>query len=153
MKKVVLTMAALAVSAGGAIAQTVEFRGAACITSVNAACTPFGWTVGDCLLMRFSPRSLGTNGPATELSLFGQSFSDNYSLATGNPVGTVFQPVIGIHVGRTGYSFSSNMRFTSQSPAPLLASSKSVTLAGNLTNFDDSTGCTVGFRATGTLRP
>ncbi len=152
MKKIILTMAALGVSVSGASANTVEFRGAACITSVNAACAPFGWTVGDCMLMRYSPRSLGTNGPATELSLFGQSFSDNYSLATGNPVGTVFQPVVGIHVGRTGYSFSPKMRFTSQSPAAL-GTSKSVTLAGNITNFDDSTGCTVGFRASGTRRP
>jgi hypothetical protein len=103
--------------------------------------------------MRYSPPGLGTNGPATEVSLFGQSFADNYSLATGTLIGTTFKPVVGIHAGRTGYSFSSTMRIASQSPSPLAATSKSVSFLGGITNFDDSTGCTVGFRASGSLRP
>lgn len=153
MKKILMAAVAVAMSASGALAGTVEFRGGFCVTAVNSSCAAFGWTVGDCLLMRYSPPNVGTNGPATEMSLFGQSFSDNYSLPSGSLVGTLYKTVVGLHVGRTGYSFSPTMRFTSQIPNPPTATTKSVALAGNITNFDDSTGCEVAFRASGALRP
>ncbi len=152
MKKLAIAAAALGLGVSGAFAATVEFRGGFCITSVTTACTPFGWGVGDCMLLRYSPPGIGTNGPATEFSLFGQSIADNYSLASGSLVGTTLKPVVGLHVGRTGYSFSSSMRITSQSPVPA-ATSPAVSLAGNITNFDDSIGCAVGFRASATRRP
>lgn len=152
MKRIVTAVLLLGLGGGGALAE-VEFRGALCVITANAACASFGWAPGDCVLMRYSPPGLGNNGVATEISLFGQSFADNYSLASGSLIGTTFKPVVALHVGRTGYSFSSKMRITSQSPSPLQATSKSVTFTGGITNFNDSTSCTIGFRASGSLRP
>src|SRR5438046_1959758 len=102
MKRMLATAIALGVGVVGASATPVEFRGGLCITSVTTQCSAFGWAIGDCLLMRYSPPNLGTNGAATEFSLLGQSYGDNYSLASGSLVGTSYQSVVGIHVGRTG---------------------------------------------------
>lgn len=151
MKGLLFLGTAFAFVAQSAMAAT-EFRGSLCISSVSAACTAEGWNVGDCLLLRYSPPNIGTNGPKTELSLLGQSFADNYSLPSGSLVGTVFKPVAGTHVGRTGYSFDSQMRITSQSPPPS-ASSNSVTISGNFRNFGGTASCNIAFRASGTRRP
>lgn len=136
-----------------AMAQTVEFRGAACLTTVTATCPASGWDIGDCMLLRYSPPNLGTNGVKTEFSLFGQSFSDNYSLASGSLIGTTLKAVDAYHVGRTGYKYASTMRITKQSPSPLLATTASVSITGNITNFSNSPSCNVGFRASAALRP
>lgn len=150
--KAIAGAALLCVAAGGARAAAVEFRGAMCVTAVTTACAADGWSVGDCLLLRYSPPNLGSNGAATEFSVLGQSFGDNYSLAAGSLVGTTLQPVVGLHIGRTGYSFSATMRLTSQSPVPA-ATTRSLSLAGNIGNFGGTTGCTIGFRASATNRP
>ena len=136
-----------------AMAQSVEFRGAACLTTVTASCPASGWEVGDCMLLRYSPPNLGTNGVITDFSLFGQSFSDNYSLAAGSLVGTTMKPIDAYHVGRTGYKFAATMRINKQSPSTLLATTGSVSLSGNITNFSNSLNCNVGFRASAALRP
>lgn len=136
-----------------AAAQTVEFRGAACITSVTAACSAAGWSAGDCLLLRYSPPMLGSNGAATEFTLVGQSYADNYSLATGSLVGATNKAVVGLHVGRTGFAFNSTMRIQSQQPSPLLSTSKSVSFTANVTNFDDTASCSVNLRASAANRP
>ena len=96
---------------------------------------------------------LGTNGAGTELTVLGQSYGDNYSKDTGSLVGSTMKPVVGLHVGRTGYSFSSTMRIQQQQPSPLLSTSKAVSFVGDISNFGDSLNCTATFRASGSLRP
>lgn len=140
-------------SAIQANAQTVEFRGSLCLTKTAAACSTDGWQVGDCFLMRYSPPKLGTNGTSTELTLVGQSYADNYSLASGSLIGSKMTPVVALHIGRTGYSFNSTMRIQGQKPNPLLSSSPSVSFTGSLSNFGDSANCTVDFTASGVNRP
>jgi hypothetical protein len=152
MTKIAVALATLGLSATLAHAQVIEFRGGMCLTAVTAACSSDGWAVGDCLLMRYSPPNIGTNGTGTEFSVMGQSFGANYALTTGSLAGTTYVPVQGVHVGRTGYTFNSTMRITSQSPAPSNTST-SVTLAGGITNFDATLGCNVNFRASGSKRP
>ena|SRR5437868_1210451 len=151
MKMPVFLALALGLMASNAVAGVVEFRGGFCLLTVTTSCASASWNVGDCLLLRYSPPNLGTNGPTTEVSVLGQSFGDSYSLASGSLVGTTYKTVAGVHVGRQGYGFTSNMRITSQSSVS--ATSKSVTLAGNIQNFDDATGCDVGFQASATNRP
>ena len=151
MQKILLAGLALAASASMTQAAIVEFRGGACITAVTTACAADGWDIGDCMSMRYSPPNLGTNGAATELTFMNQAFGVNYGLATGTLVGTTYKPVSGVHVGRTGYTFSSSARITTQTAVS--AASSSVTLIGNITNFDSTTGCTVGFRASGARKP
>lgn len=153
MKLVLATALATALLSAAAVAQSVEFRGSACLTAVTASCPASGWTVGDCLLLRYSPPNLGTNGITTEMSMMGQSFGDNYSLLSGSLIGTVMQPVDAYTVGRTGYKYAATMRISKQSPAPLLSTSPFVSLTGNINNFSNSTNCNVAFRASGALRP
>ena len=151
MKRLTLFTVALGFAVANANADPVEFRGGLCLSSVNAACTADGWGVGDCLLLRYSPPNLGTNGVTTELSLLGQTYADNYSLASGTLVGTTYKTVAALHVGRIGYSFSSTARITAQTPVS--ATSKSVSLSGNVTDFSSTVGCTVGFQAAAARRP
>jgi hypothetical protein len=151
MKPLVLFGLAFALLTPKAMADIIEFRGGFCLTSVTTACTPDGWDVGDCLLLRYSPPNLGTNGLATEFSVLGQSFGDNYSLASGSLIGSTYQAVDGRHVGRIANSFTAQMRITKQSS--LSETSKSVTLQGNIKDFGDTTGCDVGFQAAATNRP
>ena len=152
MNRLIVSVIALGAATTAAAAQVIEFRGAACLTSVSAACAPDGWSVGDCLLMRYSPPNIGTNGIGTEFSVMGQSFGANYAIATGSLVGTLFVPVQGTHVGRTGYTFNSTMRITSQSPVPT-NTTKVVNLAGGISDFDATVGCNVNFQASATKRP
>ncbi|WP_237153387.1 hypothetical protein [Oryzibacter oryziterrae] len=153
MLKRVFLAALGGLSVASAHAAVVEFRGAICLTSKTTACTADGWDVGDCFTMRYSPRNLGTNGPSTEFTLLGPAFADNYELATGSLVGTTFKAVKGTHVGRTGYAFSPTMKITKQTPATPTATSPTLAILGNITNFGDTTGCTIGFSATGVNRP
>jgi len=153
MKLVLATALAMGFLGSNAMAATVEFRGAACLTSVTPTCPASGWAVGDCMLLRYSPPGLGTNGITTEFSLMGQSFGDNYSLPTGSLIGTVLKPVDAYHVGRTGYKYAATMRITKQTPSTLTATTPFLTATGNITNFSNSPSCDVGFRASGALRP
>ena len=153
MKNVIVAIAVIGLTASSAVSQTIEFRGALCLATTTSACSTAGWNVGDCFLMRYSPPMLGTNGTGTEVTLVGQSYADNYSLSTGDLIGTTMKPVVGLHIGRTGYSFSSTMRIQAQKPSPLLSTSKSVSFVGNISNFADSANCSVSFRASGSLRP
>ncbi len=152
MKRFLLATLSLGLAATTSLAATVEFRGGLCLLSVTPQCAPEGYTVGDCFLLRYSPPGLGTNGPTTEISILGQTSANNYSLASGTLVGTLFKAVAGKHVGRTGSSFNATMRITAQAPVPT-ATSSYVQFRGNITTFNDNTGCTVGYRASATLRP
>src|SRR5439155_11126409 len=96
MKRLVSGVAnAVCVMASGAMAKTIQFRGAFCITSVTAGCTDDGWTIGCYETSRYSPRNLGDNGPSTKLSFFDTFSGRNYTLANGNLVGSTFRTVDG----------------------------------------------------------
>lgn len=153
MKRGFFSVAMLFCGVISANAQAVEFRGSACLTKLSSACSSAGWQIGDCFLMRYSPPNLGTNGPSTEFSLFGQSYADNYSLDTGSLIGSTMKPVVGLHIGRTGYSFSSTMKIQGQKPNPLQTGSPTVNFTGSLSNFGDTANCTVSFTASGVNRP
>lgn len=153
MKRAFFSVAMLFCGVISASAQAVEFRGSACLTEASPACSAAGWQVGDCFLMRYSPPGLGANDSSTEFSLFGQSYADNYSLNTGSLIGSTMKPVVGLHIGRTGYSFSSTMKIQGQKPTPLQSGSPSVNFTGSLSNFGDTANCTVRFTAAGVNRP
>ena len=52
MKLTLVAALATGLLSTAAMAQTVEFRGAACLTTVTASCPASGWDVGDCMLLR-----------------------------------------------------------------------------------------------------
>lgn len=152
MKTIALAGFALGLMSIQAAAQTVEFRGGFCITNVTAQCAADGVEVGDCLLLRYSPPNLGTNGVKTEFTVLSQTFGDNYSLASGSLLGNTFKAVDLTHAGRTGSKSTSTMRITSQAPT-LSATSPNVRLSGNITDYAGTAGCTVAFSAAAAKRP
>jgi hypothetical protein len=131
----------------------VEFRGYVCLLTVTPACTVEGWSAGNCGAFRYRPPNLGDNGPQTRFSYFDGLFAENYTLQTGSLIGTVFRTVQGTGVGSGGWTFTATMRFTSQTPAALAATSPTVTLQGNIRTFDGIAGCDVSLRASGPRLP
>ncbi len=118
MKLAVLAMAGLIAATTSANAARVEFRGGLCVVSLSTACTAVDeTTLGFCYQMRYSPPNLGDNGPATRLSILEYGGAQNYTLPTGSLIGTGFKSVQGTGVYRVGYTFTSTMRITSQTPS------------------------------------
>lgn len=156
MKRSLLAIAFLFSSAATALAAQVEWLGYICITSnpLSAACVTDGIGLGECASLRFSPPNIGTNGTSTRLSLFEQHWAENYTLPAGSLVGTTFQTVNGTGTAKGVWTFNSQMRMT-QTPAPanLTAATKTVTLTGEIQDYDGAAGCDVTFRAAVTLRP
>ena len=101
----ILAAAVICTTVPSASAKPIEFRGAVCVTAVNAACLAEGIDVGCGSTLRFTPPNLNADsGPATRVSYFSTFFAENYTLASGNLVGTKFKTVTGTAVGRSGFN-------------------------------------------------
>jgi len=154
MKRVLIGSLIFGVTASAAFAQSIEFRGALCLTAVTSTCTSLSspWNVGDCATMRFSPPNIGTNGVVTDLNVLGSGFANSYHLASGSLVGSTFKTVNGTKITRTLSTWAPTMRITSLSPTPS-SSTLSEALAGDISAFDNNPGCNVTFRAAATKKP
>lgn len=149
MKRIVIAVLAASIAAPAASAARVEFRGGLCVLSVAPTCTAMQETsVGFCYQMRYSPPNVGTNGPATNLSILEYGGAQNYRLPSGSIIGTAYQAVAGTGVYRLGFTFTSQMRITSQSPANL-STAAVATITGDIKDFDFLPGCNVKFRGSG----
>ena len=154
MKNIALAGIALVLSATCALAQSIEFRGAMCLTAVTSTCTALTspWNIGDCTTLRYSPPNIGTNGAGTNFNILGGGFANSYYLASGSLVGTSLRAVAGIKITRTLSSWNPTMRIISQSPVPS-ATTLAETLQGDIASFDNNPGCNVSFRASATKKP
>lgn len=153
MRRLAITLSTLCLLAVPAQAARIEFRGTFHITSANQTCIDAGSaSVGEILSLRYNPRNVGDNGPATRVSVFDRFFAENYTLPSGSLIGTVFQNVDGAGIARGLFTFPAQMRITAQQPATLQLSTVSVTLTGNIKDFDAEPGCQIGFKATGYAR-
>ena len=153
MKSIFAAAISLIICATSAVAAPI-WRGQMCLTSVTSACTTVSqWVVGNCLPFSYAPPNLGNNGTATEFSVFGVGFAENYKLASGTLIGTTFKAVAGTFLGGKLKSFSPTMRITSQVPAAPAVSTQTVTLVGDIANFDATATCNVNFKAAATLKP
>ena len=154
MKRVLLAGIALGLTVTGALAQSIEFRGAVCLTAVTSTCTTLSspWNVGDCTTLRYSPPNIGTNGASTNFNLIGSGFANSYFLASGSLVGTTLRTVAGTKITRTMSTWSPTMRISSQTPLPS-STSLSEALQGDISSFDNNPGCNVSFRASATKKP
>ena len=130
-----------------------EWEGGFCITTATAACVAAGWNAGNCLSMRYSPPNVGTNGVQTKMSLFSRNFALSHTRQSGTLIGTTLQSVNVVSVGRSGGTFTSTMRITSQDPVFPTATTNFINLVGNISTWDQTLNCTIGFRATGARRP
>ena len=155
MRRLAITLSTLCLLAVPAQAARIEFRGTFHITSANQTCIDAGSAaVGHIWSLRYNPPNLGDNGPATQFSILEPTaaVAENYALQSGSLIGTVFRPVDGAGVARSLFTFPASMRISSQTPATLLLTTVSVTLAGDIKEFDGTPGCRIGFVATGYAR-
>jgi hypothetical protein len=150
MKRVMFAGLGLAMMISTASAARVEFVGAMNILAITTACTTAQETaVNQIYHMRYNPPNLGVVDSRTSLSFHDQGGSQNYTLPTGSLIGTTFQTVAGTGIYRYAFTYSTTMRITSQVPSTLTTATNSVTLVGNINDFDDVAGCNVQFRAAG----
>ena len=152
MRRTLLAGMALASMTVVASAET-EFNGALCFTSANAACVAQGWNAGGCFSTRYAPRNVGTNGPDTELSLFSDDFAVGFKLGSGNPVAATPFTVSMAKVARGGSTHPVGFRLTSQTPSAPNTATPTISMNGVFTNWDQITGCTMGFRSAATRHP
>ncbi|MDN2567838.1 hypothetical protein N1F89_16570 [Aquibium sp. A9E412] len=88
--------------AGIAVAQAqTEYRGRACIFSVNQYCEPLGYSVGQCANVRFRPPNAPGNGNQTRLSIYYDYYAQNFR-QEGSAIGGTFQDVIFSWLGSSG---------------------------------------------------
>lgn len=152
MKALGLCAAVLFASASAAwAAHGIEFVGQLNIVSVTPACTNANETaVNDIYSFRYNPPNLGGTNTDTAFSILAQGGAQNYDLASGTLIGTGWHSVQGVAVWRHGYWWNtSTMRITKQTPATLALTTTAVTVVGDITNYDDVTGCTVHFTGSG----
>ena len=131
-------------------APAAQYTGGLCFTSTSDQCQEF-WTTDTCFSVRYAPRNVGSNGPATRLSMFSGTFAIGFALPTGNPIGDV-KEVSASKIAIGGYSFPMGFRFISQSPTSPISSTANITFVGTFTNFDEIENCTVNFRGAVTKR-
>ncbi|MGQ0484526.1 MAG: hypothetical protein ACT4SY_04140 [Hyphomicrobiales bacterium] len=157
MKRLVFAAMSLGLFATGANAN--EFIGAVCLTTKTAACgtDAEGLAVGTCADLEYQPPNLG-DGPSTKITILhtveGNShIAINHTLPSGTLVGTTYKTVNATKVQiEGGQTYTSQMRLTSQSPATIVLSTNFVSFTGNIANFDNVAGCTIGFRGSGVIR-
>ena len=67
-------------------------------------------------------------------------------------MGNKYKTVTGTTLGRNGSQFTASMRITQQTPAPadLTATTPFVTIEGDIKDFDQTPGCNISFRGSGT---
>lgn len=154
MIRLLLTGAILSLSATASVSQNVRYIGSFCLTSVTPGCASEGWAVGNCTTFHLKPPNIGSNGPETKMSVFFPVFALNYSLSSGTLVGTTYKTTTSTAIGLNATSFPADVRFVTQSPATLTATTKFISINGNIKDFDDPLfNCDVGFRASAQQRP
>lgn len=146
MLRLGLALILLGITASGAIAAQVTFKGTLHLTSITTVCADNGAVVGQFMRLLFSPPGLGDNGTRTRLSLFyGFGGAENYTLASGSLLGTAFQPVTITTVFRGSGQGTSQLRITSQIPAVPLATTTEIKIVGNIRDMSGDVGCNTSF--------
>ncbi len=152
MKRLMIALSTLCIFALPAQAARIEFRGSFHITSASPACVDDGYPIGYFFTFRYNPRNVGDNGPSTRLSILDPNLMENYTLQSGSLIGTTFRLVDAAGIARGFFTFPAHMRITSQVPATPTLTTVSVTLNGNIQQFDSDPNCQIGFTATGYAR-
>lgn len=153
MRQMLAATVLLVLLAEPASAAKVTWRGNVCITAISASCVPGDFELG-CLSLAFRPPNVGTNGAQTLFAFGTEKWRYTNRLATGTLVGTSYKGVSQNAI--TTFAFAPpgvTMRFTSQVPATITATTPSVYMAGNINNMDGVTNCNLSFRAAAALAP
>lgn len=135
-------LAALLIPAGEAAAAKVRWVGLFYVDAVSAKC-PSDY-VGKTWQAKFRPSGLGDNGPTTAISLFHPNGALNWR-GKGR-IGAAWKKVASYSIYDTENDIGPvRMRFTEQSPSTLKASTRFITIRGQVEDFDEYAGCTVTF--------
>jgi hypothetical protein len=133
-------------------AAAAEFQGSLCFVTASPACVAEGWSAGGCFAIRHSVPVM--NGrQSTELSMFDRTFSVGITVSGNFPLGATYRNVTAHKVAGGGYSYGMQMRILSRTPAAPTNASQSFVMTGGFSRWDEITGCTMGWRAAGTLQP
>lgn len=126
----------------GATAQ-VRFEGFATITGFAGTCADYDPT-GDEFVVRYRPGGLTGNPANSGLSFFSPTGAYNY-MPNGGFSGN-FKPVTENEIfDYHGTQPDSQVRFTSQTPANVNATTSFINVSGQIENFDFMAGCRVRF--------
>ena len=147
-----VTVGALSAPHAGeaARAKDVEFRGGGYFRNFTAACADTGFTDPAYANAIYRPRKLGTNGNSTRFAFFFPPFyATSYELPKGK-LRKAFKPVVG---GATGtvtefFAVKPKMRITEMTPPKPRAKTRSLSISGEIENFDGKAGCKVDFELT-----
>ena len=142
---------ASAVIAGPAASQTVEFRGDVTFSGFSAGCAAVDIEPGSKFKMRarFRPPSVGDNDGSTRIAFFVDYYGASYKLDKGT-LGSQFKPVFAGATGSTTFYFEAKtfMRFTKLAPSSISATTKKVSIGGEIKGFEDAAGCIAKFAGT-----
>lgn len=151
MKTVIALLLAMAslVTAGSAEAR-VRFSGIMVITGNSGSLTCSYRSVGDTVVVRFLPAGVADNGADSWLTLTYDEYVNAYVLSGGS-FGSTFQTVNQIEVGVSTANVASQVKFTSQIPATIDATTQTLWITGAIKAYYDSDPqCNVTFRLAAT---
>jgi hypothetical protein len=146
MRLLIVACAALVASQIPAVAQSsrVLWKGGITWTGKSAGCVN-AWTfLNEHAIARFRPSGLGTNGTNSTFSIFYSSYAAGYRVP-GRFDNTLKQGEA-LDVGGGMGTWPVRVRFTSQVPAVISASTPQITINGQIVGFDYTPGCTATFR-------
>lgn len=152
MKRPALAALVLAMAAEPAAAK-LTWRGNMCITAISAACPAGDWVL-TCYDLAFRPPNVSDNGTQTLFAFGDTRFRYGLRLASGSLVGTTYKAVTQTSI--TTFAFSppnTTMRFTTQTPATITATTPNIYMVGNMNNVDGTPNCNLAFRASAVLSP
>lgn len=152
MSKYLIAVVALLSLCTTAQAAKVRFEGGFVVTGKSGTCSDYDPT-GLRRYARFQPSNVGDNDNWSAFALFDQSYAESYQVSSGN-FGRSYKTVIWRNVFADSWAGDHvvKVKFTSQSPKTILASTSFVEITGSIVNFDQQNGCVVSFRMALTKR-
>lgn len=147
MKKVgVVLCGAVMLTAFGAtesLSAQSRWMGDFVVTGKSGSCPDYDPT-GERYIVRFQPGGVGANPAFTFLNLHGRNWVMGYKKATGK-FNTVFQPVQTTMIGASIGTATSYIRFATQAPATIAATTRFITVTGQIRGYDYMPACVVAF--------
>ncbi len=151
MKKVYLAAAMILAATVGAQADA-RFQGDMFITSITNACANDGYGVGNYARIRFRPAKVDGNPTNTGFGIHWGRWATGYQI--NGKLTSTWKDAQGTGISSFGFNWTgSKLRYLSQSPGTIKASTKTVILKVEIGKFDNVSKCKVVFEGALTKRP
>lgn len=140
------------IGASSASAKT-NWQGEMMITAVNAACSGGAAAVGDHALTTMLPNTVAGNGADSYIAFhINRRLAYTLKVTNGPLAAGKAYDATGISSGANIFTFSGRISKFTMSPSALTATTRFVTVSGQITNWNNVTGCTITFDAAYVLR-